>query len=200
MQIDNARIDFERVLAIVDKVSRYMEFKYGVPFDFSQDKGVQYLTDHLVEYAEVVTSPDLSKEQIDKKVFRHMKDFVRSKSEVFQKVIDEEDGVRKRMWFSPYLNKLVFDEIEELGFISTLADESTEDLKEVFYKHKHLFDLNDKEALFIDLCFSGYNPYNKVDVLVFKEALETDSPKYVLTYFNRLCDRLEKTSLRVGLR
>lgn len=199
MRVDNARIDFERVLAIIDNVSRFMEYKYGVPFDLSQDKGVEYLTNHLVEYTEVVTNTELSYVQINKKLFYKIKDYVRNKSELFQRTIDE-DGIKKRMWFSPYMNKLVFDEIEELGLVSTFADESSEDLKELFYKHKHLFELNDKEALFIDLCFSGYNPYNKVDVLVFKEALETDSHNYVNTFFNRLCEKLQKTSIRVGLR
>ena len=156
MSLDD-KISITRTLAIIDNVSFYLEKKYGIPFDFSQDKGVQYLSEHQADYNNILNIPDASVGQIEKKLFFTLKDFVRKNSELFQKTIDE-DGVQKRMWFSPYLNKIVFDEIEELGLISTLADEPVEDLKELFYKSINQFDLNDKERLFIDLCFSGYNP------------------------------------------
>ena len=154
---------------------------------------------HQADYNNILNIPDASVGQIEKKLFFTLKDFVRKNSELFQKTIDE-DGVQKRMWFSPYLNKIVFDEIEELGLISTLADEPVEDLKELFYKSINQFDLNDKERLFIDLCFSGYNPYNNIDSIVFMEALQTESKQYVNTFFNRLCEKLEKKSKEIGLR
>lgn len=192
-------LEFSRVLSVIDNVARFLEYKYGVPFDYSQAKGIDFLVEEAESYNSIQTNEEYSEEQRNKKLFHVIKDYVRHHSELFQKVIDE-DGTKKKMWFSPYFNKIVFDEIEELGLVSTFADENSEDLKEVFYKHKHLFELNDKEALFIDLCFSGYNPYNNIDVIVFQEALETDSAKYVKTFFNRLCEKLRLKSLVVGLR
>ena len=50
------------------------------------------------------------------------------------------------------------------------------------------------------MSFAGYNLYNDIDVLVFKEVLNTDSVGYVRTFFNRLCKKLEKESERIGLR
>lgn len=52
----------------------------------------------------------------------------------------------------------------------------------------------------IEIPFAGYNLYNDIDVLVFKEVLNTDSVGYVRTFFNRLCKKLEKESERIGLR
>lgn len=192
-------IDFTRYLAIVDNVSRWLEYKYGIPFDLGQVKGLDLYVETKEELELLMNSNILSKEQIERDIFTKLKDYIRSNSEIFQKVVDE-DGVKRKMWFSPYFNKLVFDELEELGLTATFADESPEDLKEIFYKHKKLFNLNDKEGLFIDLCFAGYNPNNEVDILVFKEALDTESSLYVKTFFNRLCDKLKETSMEIGLR
>lgn len=194
------RIGFTRVLALIDSASRFLEYKYGIPYDLSQVKGLDCIIERREEYDRYLNSEEMSEEQIEKKLFYMFKDFIRSNSELFQKNISDENGVVKRMWFSPYFNKLVYDEIEDLGLVSSMADESPEDMKEMFYKHKHLFNLTDKEGLFIDLCFTGYNPNNEVDVLVFREALETDSSKYVKTFYNRLCEKLKEKSMEIGLR
>lgn len=194
------RIEFTRVLSLIDSASRFLEYKYGLPFDTGQVKGLDCILEKKDEYERYLNSEELSTEQIEKKLFYLFKDYIRSNSELFQKNISDEDGVVKRLWFSPYFNKLVFDEVEELGLVSSMADESPEDMKEMFYKHKHLFNLTDKEGLFIDLCFTGYNPYNEVDVLVFREALDTDSPRYVKTFFNRLCEKLKDKSMELGFR
>ena len=194
-----ARIDFTRVLSLVDKAATFLEYKYGIPMDTGQSLGVEALVHKKEEYERYLYSETLSQEQVEKEIFFLAKDYIRGKSECFQKKIDE-DGIPKLLWLSPYFNTIVFDTLEDLGLVSTMADESTEDMKEMFYKHKHLFNLNEKECLFIDLCFSGYNPQNEVDVLVFKEALETDSPKYVKTFFNRLCEKLREKSIEIGLR
>lgn len=195
-----SRIEFTRVLALLSSASRFLEYKYGIPFDYSEAKGLDCIVEKKEEYGRYLNSEELSEEQIEKKLFYMFKDFIRSNSELFQKNMVDENGVVKRMWFSPYFNKVVYDEIEDLGLLSTMADESPEDMKEMFYKHKHLFNLTDKESLFIDLCFTGYNPNNEVDVLVFREALETDSTKYVKTFYNRLCDKLKERSIEIGLR
>lgn len=192
-------IDFKRYLAIVDNCSRWLEYTFGIPFDLGQVKGLDLYVEKREELEGLMNSTVLSKDQIEREIFTRLKDYIRANSEVFQKIV-EEDGVKRKMWFSPYFNRLVFDELEELGLVATFADEAPEDLKEIFYKHKKLFNLNDKEGLFIDLCFAGYNPSNEVDVLVFKEALETDSNLYVKTFFNRLCDKLKETSMEIGLR
>ena len=194
------RIEFTRVLSLLSSASRFLEYKYGIPFDYSEAKGLDCIIEKKEEYGRYLNSEELSEEQIEKKLFYMFKDYIRSNSELFQKNMSDENGVVKRMWFSPYFNKLVYDEIEDLGLLSTMADESPEDMKEMFYQHKHRFNLTDKEGLFIDLCFTGYNPNNDVDVLVFREALETDSTKYVKTFYNRLCEKLKERSIEIGLR
>lgn len=194
------KLDFFVINPIIDKASYFLEYKYGIPFDLCQAKGIEAIVDNYDKYEEIIFSEDLSKEQKNNKLYYLVKDYIRKNSEVFQKIIETEEGERKKIWFSPYFNKLVYDGIEELGYVSSLADESIEDLKEIYYNKKQLLELNEKESLFIDLCFSGFNPYNHIDVLVFKEALETDSGNYVKNFFNRLCVKLEKKSLEIGLR
>lgn len=194
------KITFERVLAIIDNISYFLDRKYKVPFDTGQVIGLDFLVDEREKYESIIYNPYYSEEIIELELKSVLKDYIRKQAGVYQKQGYDEFNNKVTVWYSPYFSTDIYDEIEELGLVSTLADESPEDLKELFYAHRHLFILNDKETLFIDLIFSGYNPYNEIDVLVFKEALNTESSLYVKTFFNRLCDKLKDKSKEIGLR
>ena len=111
------------------------------------------------------------------------------------------DAGGKTIWKSPFNDEITggYDTNNEETYLY-LNDFDLTTQKEIYYQHERDFNLTNQEKLVIEMSFAGYNLYNDIDVLVFKEVLNTDSVGYVRTFFNRLCKKLEKESERIGLR
>ena len=111
------------------------------------------------------------------------------------------DADGKTIWKSPFNDEITggYDTNNEETYLY-LNDFDLTTQKEIYYQHERDFNLTNQEKLVIEMSFAGYNLYNDIDVLVFKEVLNTDSVGYVRTFFNRLCKKLEKESERIGLR
>lgn len=189
---------FEKILDILDKSAISVFKRYAVPIDLAEAYSVEIYHEFLNKpektEKELVVQDILQNEDkdISDNVFFYFSDKLRRKCGITQKQIDG-----KRVWFSPYLAHLVpfnSEEAENIPYPDNVS------LKETFNEHRKHFNLTDKEDIFIDLSFAGYNCNNKIDVLLFQEALDTTSPQYIKTFLNRLCVKLEEQSKALGLR
>jgi len=102
------------------------------------------------------------------------------------------------------INKRPVLSIENNSTVVEYFDEevfSTQDMKSVFYEYINDFGLNKNEESFINLVFSGYNPYNDTDIFTFQEAMKPEyeghrgnklSKNYISTrFFNKLVQKLK---------
>lgn len=187
------KLDFERILALSYKAAKYIEFKYGADSTLCEEKALDIWSlnkDHIEILADYSNN---SKEYSEKQIYFLFKDKIRIELGIKQV---RNDG--KLVWVSPFHNLEIYDDTVDEIYAMESFDVDVQ--KEIFYQHRDAFMLTKNEALFIDLIFAGYNPTNTIDVLVFKEALNTDSTGYVKTFFNRLCKKLEEKSKELGLR
>lgn len=187
-------LDFERILALSYKACKYIEYKYGVDINLSEEKALDVWSKHKDSIESLADYSIRSKNESEKKIYFLFKDNIRTEVGIYQ--IKNSEG--KKVWYSPFVKHEVYDTADE-DFIG-LEVFDMDIRKKIFYEHRNDFRLNNQELAFIDLVFSGYNPTNIMDVLVFKEMLETDSSGYVKTFFNRLCKKVEAEALRIGLK
>ena len=94
------------------------------------------------------------------------------------KITKDADG--KTIWKSPFNDEITggYDTNNEETYLY-LNDFDLTTQKEIYYQHERDFNLTNQEKLVIEMSFAGYNLYNDIDVLVFKEVLNTDSVGYV---------------------
>lgn len=189
----NQTKEFDRVYSLALKSSYYLQYKYGVDYELALEKALDIWAESKETIELILQDTTLSSEQIEKKIYFMFKDKSRVLCGIYQKV---KDG--KRIWYSPYLNIDLYDTTEEDYIGMEELDDGVQ--KDIYYEHKKHFNLTDNEYIFIDLCFAGYNPYNEIDVLLFREVLDTESNAYIKTYFNRLCVKLKNKARELGLR
>ena len=195
--LENKELDFERILSLSYKAALTISFRYAVDESLAEEKALDVWAENkekVLSLAQYQADEGFeSKVATEKKVYFFFKDSIRQSLGITKKVIDG-----KSMWYSPYMDEVTYDtNNEDYGGMEEL-DSITQ--KDIFYEHIDDFNLTKDEKLVIDLTFFGYNYRNDIDVLVFLEALGTDSPNYVKTFFNRLCKKLEAESERIGLR
>ena len=189
-------LDFERIMALSYKACKFIQYRYGVDLAFAEEKALDVWVEKRSKIEELASYTDSSKTKSEKTIYFIFKDNIRTALGIYQ--CKNAEG--KNMWYSPHLQELtegydtIADELDSLEILDIYIQ------KDIYYEHQKDFNLTAAEILFIDLVFSGYNPTNEIDVLVFKEALDTASNGYVKTFLNRLCKKLKSQSEEIGLR
>lgn len=198
-------LQFERILALSYKAATYLHFRYGLPIDLGESYALEIWKDNKEQIELLACYEACSISQAEHKVYYLFKDKIRSirnedgeiKSGIYQSV--DEDN--KRVWKSGWMQNVStgYDTTDEQDFMAMEGFDIPVQ-KEIFYEHLNDFNLTLVEKAVIDFSFSGYNIYCDIDNLLFREVIGTDSMGYTLTFFNRLCKKLEKESERIGLR
>lgn len=189
-------LDFERIMALSFKACKLIHFTYQVDLTLCEEKALDVWIKKRDKIEQFADYGGESKTKAEKKIYFIFKDYIRTELGIYQ----TKNSEGKTVWYSPYMEETLdgYDTVhdDEVG----LEVFDIESQKKIYYEHQKDFNLTKVEILFIDLVFSGYNPTNHVDVLVFKEILDTNSTGYIKTYFNRLCKKLKKQSEGIGLR
>ena len=193
----NKSLGFDRIMSISYKAANNVSYYYAVDLPMAEEKVLDIWSENKQEIEELANYKDseghILKRQSEKSIYFLFKNKLRPALGIVQKYVKG-----KKIWQSPYMDEVGYDTNDEryLGNSELASDVQ----KFIFYENIEAFNLTKVEKLVIDLTFSGYNYRNDVDVLVFQEVLGTESRNYVLTFFNRLCKKLEKEGLRVGTR
>lgn len=190
-------LSFERILSLTTLVANYLLYRYGVPIDLGESATLEVWAEHKEKILELASYSETSESEAERKVYLYIRTKARPKAGCYQ----TKDAEGKTIWKSPFNDEITggYDTNNEETYLY-LNDFDLTTQKEIYYQHERDFNLTNPEKLVIEMSFAGYNLYNDIDVLVFKEVLNTDSVGYVRTFFNRLCKKLEKESERIGLR
>lgn len=190
-------LSFERILSLTTLVANYLLYRYDVPIDLGESATLEVWVEHKEKILELADYSETSESEAERKVYLYISTKARPKAGCYQ----TKDANGKTIWKSPFNDEITggYDTNNEETYLY-LNDFDLTTQKEIYYQHERDFNLTNPEKLVIEMSFAGYNLYNDIDVLVFKEVLNTDSVGYVRTFFNRLCKKLEKESERIGLR
>ena len=190
-------LSFERILSLATLAANYLLYRCYVPIDLGESATLEVWAEHKEKILELANYSETSESEAERKVYLYIRTKARPKAGCYQ----TKDAEGKTIWKSPFSDEISggYDTTNEETYLY-LNDFDLTTQKEIYYQHERDFNLTNQEKLVIEMSFAGYNLYNDIDVLVFKEVLNTDSVGYVRTFFNRLCKKLEKESERIGLR